>query len=85
MAYVFNKSKEIKEKIENDFISNDFLKEHLIESKHFNVSYNSYLQRLCNKKLLHPEFKNVPKKTLQKLEKFFIERIDKCMESQKIH
>jgi hypothetical protein len=34
---------------------------------------------------LHPEFKSVPKKTMLKLEKFFIERLDKCIESHNIN
>ena len=62
-----------------------FLKEKIIENKHFSLAYDSFLQKLINRKLLNAEFKGVTKKTLAKLEKFFIERIDKCIESNKIH
>jgi len=40
---------------------------------------------LINKKIINAEFRNVKPKTLKRLETFFIERIDRCIESHRIN
>jgi len=83
--YVLSKSRAMKDKIESENIPFTFVDEHIRNSKHFNISYNSFLQKMVNKREINAEFKNVSKKTLEKLEAFFIDRIDRCMESQRVH
>ncbi len=85
ISYVLNKGKVVKEKIDTNNLSKAWINENIVNNKHFNIAYNSYLQRLIHKKTINAELKNVSKKGMEKLENFFNERIDKCLESEKIH
>lgn len=80
ISLVFQKSKPLREKIDKEGITNQFLKQNIYNSQHFILTYNSLLQKLMNKKLLNPDLKTVKPKVMKKLETFVMERIDRCNE-----
>lgn len=54
------------------------------KSKFFRISYDAYLQIEIGKKNINEQFKNVTKRMFEKLEQFFIKRIQKCIETTRI-
>ena len=83
--YVLTKSKQIKEFIDLENLSSTFVNEGLVNNKTFQIAYNSYLQKLCNMKLMNHQFKNMQVKTFNKLEKFFIERLKSYQDKVRLH
>lgn len=52
-----------------------FVNQAITNNKTFSIVYNNFLQKLIAQKQINAEFKNVQKKTFEKLEQFFIDQI----------
>ncbi|KAL4449317.1 hypothetical protein ABPG74_015699 [Tetrahymena malaccensis] len=84
IQFVMTKSKAIREKIEDENISVELINKAVLQSRAFKIHYNMFLQKQVGLKILNPEFKNVSKKMFEKLEKFFINQIEKERESKEL-
>ncbi|KRX01179.1 hypothetical protein PPERSA_03683 [Pseudocohnilembus persalinus] len=76
VEFFVTKGRNLRDKIEQEEIPMEVIQQLIWDNKVFKIQYNHLLQKMCQQKQINAEFKNMQKKPFEKIEKFFIKKLD---------
>ncbi|CAD8056211.1 unnamed protein product [Paramecium sonneborni] len=81
---ILNKCKTIKEEFEQLQLTNTQINKYIKNDKHFNFSFQAFLDNLVSKGKLAQTLTNIQKPVLQMIEQFTINHVKRCMQKNQI-